>query len=353
MQGRLIAVEQHEPRGPQRFHLSGELGPDGPAGAGDHDDLATHVVGDLGDVGLDLSPTEEVGDVELAERLELDPAGDHLPDGRHDDEAQARIRAAVRQPLDELRARLADREHDDLGTGLPSDVDDVLAPAQHPVTEHPQEPLAGVVVDEPDDGVRGFLRRVDEPRDLVPGVTSAIDERGEGLGAVALTASVGHRAEHPATSRHEEEGQRGHGEREAAGEDGLGDEEDPAEDQGDPGHEASERRHLVEAADPAAAQVEVEPEAADHLEDDRRDGVGDRGVPHPLGERQVEPDEEEREERERPGQRVPRHHDGALEVDRRPGHRAPPLEDTWTDPHPNDKGGSRGRGSEIWPPVGS
>ncbi len=98
VQGRLVAVEQDELGRAELADLAGELGADGATSAGDEDDLAGDVLGDLGEVGLDRAAAEEVGDVEGAQLVELDPARDHLAQRRHDDELEPRLGAAVGRP---------------------------------------------------------------------------------------------------------------------------------------------------------------------------------------------------------------------------------------------------------------
>ena len=178
-----------------------------------------------------------------------------------------------------------------------------------------QVALVRVVVDEPDDGVGGVVGRVDEASDLVAGVPGAVDDDPNRLvasGSPAVVPEGG--AECPAAGGHENEGEGRHGERDAAREDGLREEEDGSEHDADARDEHAQSGHLVEAADPAAPEVQVEGEPPRHLERDGRGHVADHRLPDPIREHEVVTGEDERRECDHPAQSVPGDQDGSLEV---------------------------------------
>ena len=198
-----------------------------------------------------------------------------------------------------------------------------------------QEPLVEVVVDEAHDRVGRLVGGVDEPGDLVAGIPRAVDQgrRGSVTGGGAPVAQG---AEHPATGRHEEEGQRRHRDSQPSGEHRLGEEEGQPENDADAGDEAAEHRGLVEAADLAPPEVQVEAEPSDDLEDDRGRRVGNRRLPDPLRKAQVMAHQKERDQGEHPGHGIPTDHDGALEVHRRTRHLTPPPANEQRSPHRSD-----------------
>ena len=115
MQCGLVAVEQDELAGSEAVHLPRQLRADGAAGAGDQDAAPGQVVGDPPEVGVDRVPAEHVGDVDLADAVELDPAADHLRDGRQRQELQAGMVDLVLQLADEATRRGGDGEDDGVG----------------------------------------------------------------------------------------------------------------------------------------------------------------------------------------------------------------------------------------------
>jgi hypothetical protein len=90
VQGRLVAVEQHQLGGGVPMNLPAELRPDRAAGAGDQHALSGQVTRDGVQVGLDLRPAEQVGDPHVLTVGDPHPAGFRLAAGRHGPEPGAR-----------------------------------------------------------------------------------------------------------------------------------------------------------------------------------------------------------------------------------------------------------------------
>ena len=107
-------------------------------------------------------------------------------------------------------------------------------------------------------------------------------------------------AEDPAPGRHEEEGQRRHDERDAAGEQRCPDVERSAEDDADRDDQLAERRDLVKAADLGSAEVEVGPEPTDDLQGDRGGDIGPGDDPHAFAEHELVSHEQEPQQGEQP-----------------------------------------------------
>ena len=115
VQRRLVAVEQDQAGGTEAVHLAGKLGADGAAGAGDQDASPHQVVGDVAQVGVDRVATQHVGDVDLADAAQVDPAADHLRDRGQGEERQAGLGDLVLQCADEVAGGGGDRQDDGLG----------------------------------------------------------------------------------------------------------------------------------------------------------------------------------------------------------------------------------------------
>jgi len=67
LQAGLVAVEQVELLGAEAGDLAGELGADGPAGAGDQDRASGDLFGDDGGVQGDRAAAQEVFEVDVAQ----------------------------------------------------------------------------------------------------------------------------------------------------------------------------------------------------------------------------------------------------------------------------------------------
>ena len=78
VQGGLVAVEQHEFPGTERRTWRASSDPIDPPAPVTNTTLPVRKSAICGQVGLDRPATEEVGDVEPADIVEPNPAGDHL-----------------------------------------------------------------------------------------------------------------------------------------------------------------------------------------------------------------------------------------------------------------------------------
>lgn len=108
----LGVVEQHELLDSERRQLAAQLGTDRPGGAGHHDGLAAEVGDDLVHRDLDLLTAQQILDLDLADRLFLHLAVDHLVDRGGDQHLEVALRAVADQTL-LLFAGLADVGEED------------------------------------------------------------------------------------------------------------------------------------------------------------------------------------------------------------------------------------------------
>lgn len=143
----------------------------------------------------------------------------------------------------------------------------------------------------------------------MPDVSRAIDEGALAALLLGSPGGVGHRGpEDPSARGHDDERNGRHREGNAPGED-LGDgQERHAEDRAHPEHQPSQGGDLVEAADLAPAQVDVQCQTQGDLEEDRAAGIGQGGLPDPGREVEVVAEQEKQAERQHPRQSVPADH---------------------------------------------
>ena len=201
--------------------------------------------------------------------------------------------------LDQLRARLTDREHDDVSSGQSSRTHEVAPPAHDAVAANTQEPQSGVIIDEPDYGVGRVIRGVDKTRHLVPGIARSVDKRGHaGRRRAVASVLLARHAEDPPPGRHEEERQGWHDEGKPPGEQWGSDVKDCAEYHADGDDHSPERGHFVETADLGPSEVEVGRESHHDLQDHGADKVGPGYGPHTLAEQKLVTQEQEAQQRE-------------------------------------------------------
>ena len=194
-------------------------------------------------------------------------------------------------------------------------VDQVGAGAEHPVVAHPQEALAGVVVDEPDDRVRRVLGGVDQPGHLVAGVPGPVHQRGDGMRAMVAGAAGQQDAHEPASRGHEHKSQGRHEQPHTTGE--RRDEHHHQRTEGQRGeqHGDGQAGGVTETADAASSQVELGGQAHEQLQDDGGQRVDQHPRPAFARELEVVADDHEHEQRQHPGESVQGHQHHAANRD--------------------------------------
>jgi hypothetical protein len=88
VEGRLVAVEEHEVARGEPVDLPGQLGADRPTRPGDQHPPAGQVPGDGVDVGVDLVPAQEVSGGEAPQLAHAHLAAEQLGDRREDQHLQ-------------------------------------------------------------------------------------------------------------------------------------------------------------------------------------------------------------------------------------------------------------------------
>ena len=148
MQGRLVAVQHDQLRGPELVQLAAELGADGAARAGHQDPLARDVLADRGHVGGHRPASEQVGDAGIPDTLDLRAAGEQFPQRRDHLRDEPAALGRLGEILDDLAGLPGDRDDQDPGPGTGGDLRHLAAAAEHRNTVDPQAPLGRVVIED-------------------------------------------------------------------------------------------------------------------------------------------------------------------------------------------------------------
>ncbi len=96
----------------EQRHLPSELGADRTATAGDQHPATAEELADLVEVGVDLGPAEQVGDLEVTHVLQGDLRPDQLRGRRNHAERETEVATLAREPAHEPRVRGSDCQHD-------------------------------------------------------------------------------------------------------------------------------------------------------------------------------------------------------------------------------------------------
>ena len=148
VQGRLVAVQHDQLRGPELVQLAAELGADGAARAGHQDPLARDVLADRGHVGGHRPASEQVADAGIPDALDLRVAGEQFPQRRDHLRDEPAALGRLGEILDDLAGLPGDRDDQDPGPGAGGDLRHLAAAAEHRNAVDPQAPLGGVIVED-------------------------------------------------------------------------------------------------------------------------------------------------------------------------------------------------------------
>ena len=147
----VVAVEQEQAGGAVLRDLAGDLAADRTAGAGDENDRAFEVVGDVARVGGRVLAAEEVGEVEVAEVVEQRLAARVGGPGEHlhlrVGACSARASISLRRSRDASGSAITTRSM----RSLTANVFEVVGRAEHAQRAHRTADELRVVVDEADD----------------------------------------------------------------------------------------------------------------------------------------------------------------------------------------------------------
>ena len=302
VEGRFVAVHHDEVGRVEAGDLPAQLRADRAAGAGDQDPLAPQVIGDRGDVGVDRLAAEKVLGGGRADVADGDAAADELAHPGEDLDVEADIAGLVGQLPDQVGRGAGQRHQQGVGLVLVGRLGHP-APVAHDRHAHdPQVPLGGVVVEQRHRQVGA--RRVPQQGgdDLGPGVAGPEHEQPVDVGSGRAAALLVIAADQIPGRTHQDEG-----DDPAADDDAQGDEPvrlAQEQQRTDARHRAGQRRDLVEAAEPPAAEVEAGGQPHQDLGDNRR--RNQQGEPGPVDAACVEVVAEEHgaEQPAGPGQRV-------------------------------------------------
>ena len=204
VQGRLVAVQHDQLRGPELVQLAAELGADGAARAGHQDPLARDVLADRGHVGGHRPAPEQVADAGIPDALDLRAAGEQFPHRRDHLRDEPAALGRLGEVLDDLAGLPGDRDDQHPGPGAGGDLRHLAAAAEHRNAVDPQPPLGRVVIEDRHRPV-GRVGLGGQPTDqLGPGVPRPEDddlhgrrERAAGTAAGPRRRRTGRRASRP------------------------------------------------------------------------------------------------------------------------------------------------------------
>ena len=287
------------------MHLAGQLGADGSAGAGDQDAPSGQVVGDVPEVGVDRMPAEDVGDVDLTDAAEVDPAADHLRDGRQGQELQARLTDLVLELAHEITGRGGDREDHGVCVQVVGGADESAVVADHGDAMEAKVSFGGVVVDQADDEVLGVALGAEQRQQLVSRVAGAVHEGALDPLLVAGRVAVAEGAEQPPAGRGADEGDGRDQHRDASRQRGVQHREQGRGGQAHGRELHSQTRHLVERPDtePTAVELREVAEGDEHHHRDREIAQG--RTPLDVTDREVETNPEDDRGGQGPAARIP------------------------------------------------
>ena len=299
MQGRLVPVEHDQLSGTEPGDLPAQLRADGASGTGHQDPLPGQVVGDRGDVGVDLVAAEDVGEVDVADVADADVLPEELGGrGQHLD-LEALGASRLSDAGEGLRGRAGDGHDEDVGSTALHGLPDAPGVTEHRHTPDAQMALGAVVVDQTDR--EPLPARVAQHRDdqVAAGVARARDQgpgrHRRGLAAPLGALGVGTPGRPTEAGDHDEDD--GRTDRHRAGHHdvrGVGGEHHHP---GEGGHDR-DQRHLLQAARARSALVQTYGEPDEDVDRRQGDPQHDGGLPRhgreggvaEAGRRQGRPD---------------------------------------------------------------
>ena len=148
-------VEDQQPGRMMRGKLPAELRADGPAAAGDQDDLALHIAGDLLQIDADAVAAQKILDLHFTDRTDIQTARGDLRDGGQDFRFAAGILTDGGQ-FPQLRRRGAGNGQNDLLHLIaPHHGGDIFSAADNGHAAHALALLERIIVDDADHSVAG------------------------------------------------------------------------------------------------------------------------------------------------------------------------------------------------------
>ena len=307
VQGRLVAVEHHQLGGLVAVDLAAQLGADRAAGAGHEHLAALDVVGDRVDVGVELVAAQHVGEVDVAQVADADVVAQELRRGGQHLDPQVGRSSSHPQPLDDLRGRTGNREHDRARLEPLGGRGQLVGGADDGHAVDAEVPLEGIVVQQGDRLPLLAGSRMHRSQQLAAGLAGSDDD--DPLRVVsALAAAIGLVEPPPrrASPRRQDQGEQRGARRDAP--------RHPLAHQVDEEHHAAgtddvqpQHHHLVEGPGPGPTLVETGHLRRRQVEGDGPAGGTEDVEPRHDGAHGVEPQPREDREPDQPRSDVERH----------------------------------------------
>jgi len=273
VEARLVPIQHHQILQREPVELAREFRADGAAGPRHEDDLAGEVAGDLVDVGGDLRPSEQVGDVELVKAGEVDAAAHDVAGRGHHEGLEPGVVGDARDLTHHGLRRRRNGQHHGLHPEIERRAGERVATSQNASPRHVQVGLRRVVVDIADDLERRVRVEFEEASEVLAGVAGAVHDHSLGVAGMA-GAAAGHRSGDEPAREHQGQCSRGNREGDTSGVSvGCEEEEEDGEGGSDTGDDRAQGQCLVEGRDLVAPLIELGRVAERDLEEDGRGRV--------------------------------------------------------------------------------